>query len=181
MAVKSSLSAVSKARLEATTEQLPAGATYVIGVAIFRPSKNNGTAGWRLLVVKRSPTETSFPNMWEIPGGHVEPGETVKDAVVRETKEETSLTVEEVIGEFDEMHWLSSSGTKKNVQMNFTAIVAEDGGEVRTTPEEHSEYAWVGEEEAAGLEATEAMHKVFRDAFSFAKQNLGEPLEEAAA
>jgi ADP-ribose pyrophosphatase YjhB (NUDIX family) len=31
---------------------------------------------------------------WTIPGGHVELGETLEQAVIRETKEETSLDVE---------------------------------------------------------------------------------------
>jgi ADP-ribose pyrophosphatase YjhB (NUDIX family) len=46
----------------------------------------------RLLVVRRKnpPSE----GLWSIPGGHVEPGETPAEAVVREVREETGLIVE---------------------------------------------------------------------------------------
>jgi ADP-ribose pyrophosphatase YjhB (NUDIX family) len=52
----------------------------------------------RLLLVKRG-TEPGR-GLWSVPGGRVEPGETARDAVVRELAEETDLPVvpEEVAG-----------------------------------------------------------------------------------
>lgn len=43
-----------------------------------------------------------FQGEWALPGGHVDPGETPRDAVVREAYEETDLDVEvdEMVGEF---------------------------------------------------------------------------------
>ena len=35
-----------------------------------------------------------FPNMWDVPGGHVEPGETPEECIVREMKEEMGLDLE---------------------------------------------------------------------------------------
>jgi 8-oxo-dGTP diphosphatase len=43
----------------------------------------------RLLLVRRCDTGD-----WELPGGHVEPGESASDAAVRETAEESGVTVE---------------------------------------------------------------------------------------
>ena len=45
----------------------------------------------RLLLVQRRVKEGSLS--WQFPAGEVEPGETVEDAAVRETKEEVGLTV----------------------------------------------------------------------------------------
>ncbi len=36
-----------------------------------------------------------YPNMWDVPGGHVDAGETPELCIVREMKEEMDLTLEE--------------------------------------------------------------------------------------
>jgi len=43
---------------------------------------------WRLLLVRRCDTGD-----WELPGGHVDPGESASGAAVRETAEESGITV----------------------------------------------------------------------------------------
>lgn len=57
----------------------------------------------RVVLVKRK-----FPPLageWSIPGGRLEIGETQREAVVRETREETGLTVEpgELLGVYDRL------------------------------------------------------------------------------
>ena len=48
----------------------------------------------KVLLIKRS--TPPFKGYWALPGGFVELGETVEEAVVREIKEETDLTCEPV-------------------------------------------------------------------------------------
>jgi 8-oxo-dGTP diphosphatase len=48
----------------------------------------------RVLLVRRVHAEGSL--LWTFPGGEIEPGETGEDAAVRETREETGLTVRAV-------------------------------------------------------------------------------------
>ena len=45
-----------------------------------------------VLCALRSP-EMSLPNYWEFPGGKIEVGESIQEAVIREIKEETGLTI----------------------------------------------------------------------------------------
>ena len=45
-------------------------------------------SGDEFLVVKRSENDDKYPRMWEFPGGHVEDGETIKEALERELSEE---------------------------------------------------------------------------------------------
>jgi RimJ/RimL family protein N-acetyltransferase len=72
-------------------------AVEVVGVLI-RDERN------RVYVHRRSATRRLFPGIWDIVGGHVEPGETREQALARELEEETGWRlrrVEAITGEWD--------------------------------------------------------------------------------
>lgn len=160
-------------RLDSKITDLPAGKTYLVGVAIFRrdPMAVTPTAPWQLLVVKRAEDEEVFPNNWELPGGHLEPNETVRETVCRETMEETGLDVETVIGEFEQLLWTSKSSGKMNVQYNYAVTVAQPM-EIRVNPEEHSEFMWANEDQIDGLLMSPAMNKVLKDSFVYSHKHM---------
>jgi len=56
----------------------------------------------KILLIKRA--TVPFKGYWALPGGRVDPGETVEQTIVREVREETGLTVAVVskIGEYHE-------------------------------------------------------------------------------
>jgi 8-oxo-dGTP diphosphatase len=56
----------------------------------------------KILLIKRC--TLPFTGYWALPGGRVDPGETVEQTIVREVKEETGLDVEVVrkMGEYHE-------------------------------------------------------------------------------
>ena len=48
-----------------------------------------------LLFLRDEKPSIPFPNMWDLPGGHVEENETPKQCIVREMKEEMELDIKE--------------------------------------------------------------------------------------
>ena len=45
----------------------------------------------RVLLVKMAPNRGVFPGQWALPGGGVEPGERIADALAREVREELGI------------------------------------------------------------------------------------------
>ena len=48
-----------------------------------------------LLFLRDNDPEIPYPNMWDVPGGHVEDGETPEECIVREMKEEMDLELQD--------------------------------------------------------------------------------------
>ncbi|KAF4308030.1 putative nudix domain protein [Botryosphaeria dothidea] len=124
----------------------------------------------RLLLVQRSATERAFPNLWEVPGGSVDPeDETILHAVGRELQEETGLHVIAINHEVGKgVEFRTGSGERQAswLKLAFEVAVAEmDGGlgakkeggaaeaiPIRLDPIEHQNYLWVSEDEIKGGE-----------------------------
>ncbi len=47
--------------------------------------------GARVLMGRRAPHKAAYPNCWDFIGGHVEPGETLVDGLIREMAEEIAV------------------------------------------------------------------------------------------
>ena len=48
-----------------------------------------------LLLLRDDKPDIPFPNMWDLPGGHVEKGETPEQCIAREMKEELKIDIKE--------------------------------------------------------------------------------------
>jgi 8-oxo-dGTP diphosphatase len=92
-----------------------------------------------VLMVRRAVKEGEL--MWQFPAGGIEPGEAAEEAAVRETLEETGLTVKAVklIGE--RVH------PKTGRQMSYTACEVVDGEAHVADDEELDAIAWVAHAE----------------------------------
>ena len=84
--------------------------------------------GDKILLIKRN--TVPFKGYWGLPGGRMDPGETIEQTIVREAKEETGLDVEIVckIGEYVE------KGIKDDVDYEYYPtcfLVKVVGGEMK--------------------------------------------------
>ena len=90
----------------------------------------------KILLIKRN--TVPFKGYWALPGGRVDPGETVEQTIVREVKEETGLdvTIERKIGEYTEQ------GVKDGVEYEYYPtcfLVKTVGGEIKKQESEIQE------------------------------------------
>ena len=110
------------------------GTTNIPGVCVI--VKKDGKA----LFVLRS--HTGFKdNEYAVPSGHVEPGESFKQAACRETLEETSLKIrpEDLVYKCT-VHRTSVNDTRIDVWFEALAWTGEPKN---TEPERHSEVLWL--------------------------------------
>jgi 8-oxo-dGTP diphosphatase len=89
----------------------------------------------RLLLVQRRVSEGSLS--WQFPAGAVEPGETFEEAAVRETAEETGLTVEPLRLLGERVH--PNTGRR----MGYVACDVKSGTAYVADTEELAAVAWV--------------------------------------
>ena len=91
--------------------------------------------------IQKRPTHGVWANLWEFPGGRLEPEETPEGAVVREFNEETEL----VIQCLDKIRVVKHNYTRYRVFLHCYACALQNGHSV---PRLHAaqEYRWIKEE-----------------------------------
>ena len=108
------------------------GVTHLsTGVAVVR--------GGTILMVRRA-AHDYLGGTFELPGGGVEPDESLTESASREVTEETGLTISKVLATFAGFDY-STDKKPKVRQINFLATV--EPGEVVLDPAEHDDFAWV--------------------------------------
>lgn len=96
------------------------------------------------LAVKRSEDDILFPGSWEFPGGHLEVGETLKEGLKRELKEEIGFNKDfnpKIIGYDDEIR-NKNNMMIHHIEINFLIEVKKEDIIVKLS-DEHTEYAWL--------------------------------------
>lgn len=97
----------------------------------------------RVLMVHRSPQRRWYPDVWDLPGGHVETGEDPRAALVRELREELGIHAE-VSGE------PIARTTAHDFVLDVWAVHTWGGEPVNLAPEEHDDLAWLTPQDLTG-------------------------------
>jgi len=104
----------------------------IVGALVF----NNG----KIFLAKGG---KKFKNLWLIPGGHIELGEKIEDAIKREFKEETNLDVYDIkVIHVDESVFTSDHDGKHYVFIN-AICKAKNPEDVKIDNRELVDYKWV--------------------------------------
>lgn len=110
----------------------------------------------RLLLIRRGHGPAA--GEWSIPGGRVEAGETLAEAVVRELREETAVTG--VCGEL--VGWVERIGDGYHYVILDFRVVPLDGG-TPVAGDDAAEVAWVPLGELSSLRLVEGLAEFLHD------------------
>ena len=94
----------------------------------------------KVLTLRRSKVNDYLPLKWDIPGGTVDVGERVEEALIREVREETSLEINPIKPIYVYSN-LDQVPKRQTAQIIYLCEYV--SGKVCLNPEEHDEYKWV--------------------------------------
>ena len=106
----------------------------------------------KLVLIRRK--NPPFQGHFALPGGFVEIGETVEEAVVREAKEETGLEIKNIT-------YLTSLATiheDGSPSLVISCLAEHDSGEIILQEEENDKHAWVSLEEAKNYDLLDGIY-----------------------
>lgn len=103
----------------------------------------------KILIIRRSATDVRRPLQWDFPGGNVDDGEHVDEAIVREIKEETGLVSDG--HQLRLVHAVSDTYVPPGGQESADIVWLFYVGQVKDTgvrlSHEHDLFEWVDREE----------------------------------
>jgi 8-oxo-dGTP diphosphatase len=100
-----------------------------------------------VLLARRNPRRKTYPGLWSFPGGHAEPGETMREALFRDLREEVGVTPTRT-------SYLTSirdpnAVADDSATYHIYAVTCWIGGEPHLVGDEHTELRWFPVDEAA--------------------------------
>lgn len=101
--------------------------------------------GDRVLLCHRAPDRSWYPDAWDLPGGHVEDGETPEQALVRELREELGVEVAAPLGA------PFARVLDADFSLSVWIVDAWSGEPADLAPGEHDAVAWFDLARAADL------------------------------
>ena len=100
----------------------------------------------KVFMAKRADTKKFLPGVYELPGGHIDFGETTEDGLVREIQEEFGVTVR--LGDpFAVFTYQNEVKGSHSIEVIYFAQLIDPDTDVKPNPEDHSTCGWFSEAE----------------------------------
>jgi len=128
----------------------------------------------RYLLIKMPPHRGVFPGQWGLPGGGVEEGERIEDALRREVREDLQLdllTMEPLYFKGEVHEKLQPTGERQTMYMVFLIYACTADGCDPVINEEFDSYAWVSPDELDRYDMNEATRVTLRQVGVLATSN----------
>jgi 8-oxo-dGTP pyrophosphatase MutT (NUDIX family) len=113
----------------------------------------------RILVIRRSDSDTNYAGKWEVPGGKVDVGQDLTHAQEREVMEETGLYVEPVERLMVADSYVIGTGPYKGLPYVVLFSICNAVGGALALSEEHTDSAWVTYSELLSYDLTPEVRK----------------------
>lgn len=102
----------------------------------------------QILVQKISNSRKIFPNCWDLPGGHLEFGDTILETIHKEILEETGLENIKVVSFIGKVDWiLEKDGEKQDKIILQFLVKVENTQSLRLEEGKATEFCWVGKDD----------------------------------
>jgi 8-oxo-dGTP pyrophosphatase MutT (NUDIX family) len=94
----------------------------------------------RVLLGHRSPNKRAYPSLWDLPGGHLECGESELGALTRELREE--LGVQVASSSMSHLCRLTAGSPEEPALLSAWLVRDWRGTPTNVAPEEHDDIGW---------------------------------------
>jgi mutator protein MutT len=107
----------------------------------------------RVLLCHRNSSRANYPDVWDLPGGHVDAGETIADALARELAEELGIVVEPPT----DPAWMTLAAD--GLELSVFLVDTWEGEPHNASPDEHDDIRWVRMNDLADLDLADSSYE----------------------
>lgn len=120
----------------------PQPGQQVITATVFIHHNFNGEE--KLFLPKRAETKKFLPGVYELPGGHIDFGEDIKNGLKREIQEEFHMNIS--LGDpFYAFTYMNNIKGAHAIEVVYFATFTDSITQIVLNPEDHTEFIWLSE------------------------------------